>query len=240
MKIIVMGSTGVMGGHLINVIEKNAKHSVAAKVSRSSDEYVTLDSFTGEADMVIDFSSHFNTEELMSYCEKRNLPVVVATTGQTPEEKARIAEAAKKIPVFYSGNMSVGVALLVELAKQTAKMFPDADIEIIERHHNRKLDVPSGTAMMIADGIKSVRPEAVYNIGRPNGGKRTKEEIGIFSLRYGNEVGTHEVIVSTGTQTITLKHESEHRSLFAEGAVAAAEFLLGKEAGFYTMKDIMG
>lgn len=238
MKIIINGSTGVMGANLINIIKKGSKHDIAAEVSRSAPQYRSLDMFEGPADVVIDFSSHMLTDELMSYCEKRNLPVVVATTGQTPEEKARIAEAAEKIPVFYSGNMSVGVALLVELAKQTAKMFPEADIEIIERHHNRKLDVPSGTAVMIADGIKTVRPDAVYNIGRPEGGKRRKNEIGIVSLRYGNEVGTHEVIVATGTQTITLKHESEDRSLFAEGAVTAAEFLVNLAPGLYTMKDL--
>jgi len=238
MKIVVNGSTGVMGQNLISVIKNGGKHEIAAEVSRSAEVYKTPSMFNGDADVVIDFSNHLSTEALLDYCVGRKLPVVVATTGHTPEEKELIAKAAESIPVFYSGNMSVGVALLVELAKQTAKMFPDADIEIIEKHHNRKLDVPSGTAIMIADGIRSVRPEAVYNIGRPNGGKRTKNEIGIFSLRYGNEVGTHEVIVATGTQTITLKHESENRCLFAEGAVTAAEFLVKQAPGFYTMKDL--
>ena len=167
---------------------------------------------------------------MLEYAEARQLPVVIGTTGHTPEEKARIAAAAERIPVFQSGNMSVGVALLVQLAKQTAKAFPDAEVEIVEIHHDQKLDVPSGTALMLADGVKSVRPQATYNIGRPENGKRTAEEIGIHSLRMGNVVGVHEVLVCTGTQTITLKHEAHDRMLFAEGAVAAAEYLVQQSA----------
>lgn len=239
MKIIVSGSHGVMGGHLLRILREGAKHSVAAEVSRSSTEYPTLASFTGNADVVIDFSNHENTESLLNTCIERKLPVVIATTGQTPEEKAMIAEAAEQIPVFYSGNMSLGIAVLVELARQAAKMFPDADIEIIERHHIRKADAPSGTALMLADAVREVRPQAWYRIGRTTeSGKRTKDEIGIHALRYGNEVGTHEVIIATPNQVITLKHEAENRALFAEGAVAAAEFLVQQQPGLYSMKDL--
>lgn len=239
MKIIVHGSTGVMGRHLIDTIEQGGRHSVAAGVAIDSPEYPTLDAYAGEADMVIDFSSHLATGALLDYCVRRGLPVVVATTGQTEEEKAQIREAAKSVPVFYSGNMSVGIALLAELARQTARMFPDADIEIVESHHNRKLDAPSGTALMLADAIREVRPEAEYQLGRSGHAKRTKNEIGIHALRYGNEIGTHEIIVATQNQVITLKHQSESRALFAEGAVSAAEFLLGKEPGLYNMQDMM-
>ena len=111
--------------------------------------------------------------------------------------------------------------------------------EIIEKHHNRKLDVPSGTALLLADSIRSVKDECEYNIGRHENGKRTKTEIGIHAVRMGNEVGTHEVIFATNSQVITLKHEAENRGLFAEGAVTAAEFLIGKEAGYYNMDDIL-
>ena len=118
--------------------------------------------------------------------------------------------------------------------------FPEADIEIVEKHHNRKLDIPSGTALMLAGSIKKVRNTAEFVIGRHENGKRRPEEIGIHSLRYGNEVGTHEIIISNGNETITLKHEAENRSLFAEGALKAAAFLIGKPAGLYSMKDMIG
>ena len=189
--------------------------------------------------MIVDFSHHCAVGALLDYAEARQIPVVIGTTGHTGEEKARIAEAAGRIPVFQSGNMSVGVALLVQLARQTAQAFPDAEIEIVEIHHDQKLDVPSGTALMIADGIKSVRPETTYNIGRPENGKRTREEIGLHSLRLGNVVGIHEVLVSTGTQTITLKHEAHDRMLFAEGAMTAAQYLEGKPAGLYNMQTML-
>lgn len=238
MNIIVNGCTGAMGRVLTELISTSEAYSLAAGVSRSSPDYASLSDFQGAADCVIDFSNHANTNELLAYCIERGLPVVIATTGQTDEEKAAITAAAGKIPVFYSGNMSLGIALLVELAKQTARVFPDADIEIIERHHNRKLDAPSGTALMLADAIREVRPEATYNLGRPESGKRTKQEIGIHAVRYGNEVGTHEVIVATNSQVITLKHEAENRALFAEGALSAAAFLVNQSAGLYSMKDL--
>lgn len=201
---------------------------------------VRLDEFTGEADCVIDFSHHSAAAELTGYCVRRGLPLVIATTGQNEGELELIRSAAERIPLFFSANMSVGVALLAQLARQTAAMFPDADIEIVERHHNRKLDVPSGTALLLANSIRQARPEAEFLIGRHQNGLRTKNEIGIHSLRCGNEVGTHEIIVSTGTQTITLTHKAESRTLFAEGAIAAAEFLSGKEPGFYTMTELVG
>lgn len=238
MNIIVNGCTGAMGKVLTGLINADESLSLAAGVSRSCPEYSSLSEYQGPADCVIDFSNHLNTAELLSYCTERGLPVVIATTGQTEEEKAAIKAAADKIPIFYSGNMSLGIALLVELAKQTAKVFPDADIEIIERHHNRKIDAPSGTALMLADAIREVRPDATYNLGRPENGKRTKQEIGIHAVRYGNEVGTHEVIVATSSQVITLKHEAENRALFAEGALSAAAFLINQTPGLYNMKDL--
>ena len=148
-------------------------------------------------------------------------------------------EAAKQIPVFHSANMSLGIALLVELAKTTAKAFPDADIEIIEKHHNRKLDAPSGTALLLANAIKEVRKNAKFIFGRGGQAKREAEEIGIHAIRMGNIIGEHEVIVGTDTQTITLKHEAHSRALFAEGALAAADYLCGKSAGLYDMERMI-
>ncbi len=227
------------------MIISKAGDDIAAKVSpdfesEQGNEYLSLDAVKEEADVVIDFSNHTATATLLAYCCEKKLPVVICTTGQNEQEKQLIAEAAEQIPVFFSSNMSIGVAVTADLAKRAAGMFPEADIEIIERHHNQKLDVPSGTALMIADSIKEVRPEANYVIGRHEYGKRTKEEIGIHSLRYGNEVGTHEIIISTGNETITIKHETENRGLFADGALKAASFLAQQPAGLYNMSNILG
>ena len=135
------------------------------------------------------------------------------------------------------GEHSWRAALMAYWVKDA---FPEADIEIIEKHHNRKLDVPSGTALILANSIREVRENAVFHIGRHTNGKRTVEEIGIHSIRIGNEVGTHEIIISNGNETITLKHEAENRALFAEGALKAAAFLCGKKPGLYGMKDMLG
>ncbi|MBQ7117742.1 MAG: 4-hydroxy-tetrahydrodipicolinate reductase [Clostridia bacterium] len=246
MKIIVNGAGGRMGRTLCDLIEKSEKHTLAAKVSIEFEAdaengiYKSLGEFTGEADMLIDFSNHIATYDVTSYALKRGLPVVIATTGQNEEEMAMIKSASAEVPLFYSQNMSLGVAILSCLAKIAAKALPDSDIEIIEKHHNQKLDVPSGTAILLADAIKSVRSEAEYNIGRQGYGKRSKNEIGIHSLRMGGEVGTHEIIFAMGSQVITLKHEAENRGLFAEGALSAAEFLASQEAGFYNMDSILG
>ena len=192
-----------------------------------------------DIDCIIDFSHHTAIGPLLKYATANRLPVIVATTGHTEEELALIDEAAKKIPIFRSGNMSLGISLLIELAKTTAANMPDANIEIVETHHNRKLDAPSGTALMIADAIRTVRRTARYVLGRSGQGKREEEEIGIHAIRMGNIVGTHEVIIGTDSQTITLKHEAHSRALFAEGALAAASYLCGKPAGLYNMQSMI-
>ena len=245
MKLIVHGASGRMGQNILKLAEENAAHSLAAAVSPEltadgEKNFLNLSDFAGEAEMIVDFSHHSAVSALLDYAKSRKLPVVIGTTGHTEEEQTLIRQAAKEIPVFYSRNMSVGVALLVQLAKQTAKVFPDAEIEIVEIHHDQKLDVPSGTALMLAEGIREVRPGATFNIGRPDHGKRTKDEIGIHALRLGNVVGVHEVLVSTGTQTLTLKHEAHDRMLFAQGAMTAAEYLLGKAPGLYDMGTMLG
>jgi len=243
MKIVINGAGGRMGRVLRAMIDKGCRGmELAAMVDPFIQEegmLQSLQAFTGEADCVIDFSNHAGTQALLEYAVERNLPVVIATTGHTEQELAAVAAAARKIPVFRSGNMSLGIALLVELARQTARMFPDADIEIVESHHNQKLDVPSGTALMLAKAVQDARPDSYLQVGRHENGKRTKQEIGIHSLRMGNTVGIHEVIVNTGTQIITLKHEAQDRALFAEGALAAAAFLAQQAPGLYTMEDIV-
>ncbi len=243
MKLILTGANGRMG-RILTQSALNAGHTVVARVSPSyvldpeAGTYTSLEQFDGRADVLIDFSNHAATAEIVNYCVVRRLPAVIATTAQTPEESALIIAAAETIPVFRSANMSIGVALLAELAKKTAAMFPRADIEIIERHHNQKLDVPSGTALMLARRIRETRTDAEILVGRRDHGKRGNE-IAIHSLRYGSEVGTHEIIISTGSETLTLKHEAENRSLFAQGALTAAAFLVGKGPGMYDLKDIV-
>lgn len=241
-KVLINGACGRMGKEVEKIVEASETMTVAAKVDKMAAEsgcYTDINDFSGEADIIIDFSNHLGTKDLLDYAVKNNIPTVVATTGHTPEEIALIEEAGKKIAVFHSANMSLGVALLCELAVKAAATMPDADIEIVETHHNRKLDAPSGTALMIANAIKAVREKAQFVFGREGMAKREKNEIGVHAVRRGNIVGIHEVLVSTDSQTITLKHEAHSRALFAEGAVSAAEFILGKPAGLYNMNSIV-
>lgn len=244
MKIIIHGALGRMGKVLSQVIEES-KHNVVAFVDMgyttdaSSLCYNSLEEFSGEADVIIDFSSHLATKSVTDYAVSRNLPLVLCSTGQTEEELEIIKTASKSIPLFRSANMSVGIAFLAEVSRVATALFGNADIEIIEKHHNKKADAPSGTALLIADKIKSVRPELEYNMGRSGYGARTSNELGIHAVRAGNIVGDHEVIINTGSQQITLKHEAFDRRVFAEGAVSAAEFLIEKSAGAYDMTDIV-
>ena len=181
------------------------------------------------ADVVIDFSHHSAVKDVLAYAKAIGAAAVIGTTGHTAEEKADIFAAAEELPVFFAGNVSLGIAVLCRLVKQAVKFFPDADIEIVEIHHTRKVDAPSGTAHMLFNAVKEVRNDAVENCGRSGEGKRTKNEVGIHALRMGNVVGIHEVHINTGTQTLVLKHESGSRAMLADGAVAAAKFMGGKE-----------
>ena len=246
MRILVNGLCGHMGQEVARLAlsgYRGAELIAGADVNAASDCVVPCAKNIADArcdvDCIIDFSHHAGTSELLAFAVKNNLPLVLATTGQTEEERAAIAEAAKKIPLFFAANYSLGIALLIELAKKTAAAMPDAEIEIIEKHHDRKVDAPSGTALAIAEAIRQVRPEAENHLGRSGQGKRTPQEIGIHAIRMGNIVGEHEVLIGTQNQTITLKHEAHSRALFAEGALAAAEFLIGKPAGLYDMKSIV-
>ncbi len=241
MKVIINGIDGAMGTLLAKAIAKTSDMEVIAGVTPTGADgaYLTLDAYQGPADMVIDFSHHSCTPDLMAYCTSRKLPVVVCTTGQTDEEMACIAEAAKEIPVFKSANMSVGVAITAKVVKEIAAKFSDYDVEIVEIHHNRKVDAPSGTALMLADAVRESRPDLHYNLGRSGMAKREPDEIGISAVRMGNIVGTHEVMFGTNSQTITVTHQAHDRALFADGAVAAARFLEGKAAGMYNMDDLL-
>lgn len=238
MRIIINGAGGKMGHMLADMAgSENVAALVDVAFATGEGRYHALDDFTGEADCVIDFSHHSATQAVTSYCVGRNLPVLIASTGQTPDELDTIREASGKIPVFISPNMSVGVALVADVAERVARLFGDCDVEMIEAHHNQKLDVPSGTALMLAKHIQSAREGSTLNIGRHENGKRPANEIGIHSLRYGSEVGTHEIIFSNGLETITIRHDAKNRALFAKGALSAAQWLIGKKPGLYGMTD---
>ena len=242
MKVIVNGAGGRLGKEVIKAAKAAGYGVVAVDVTGVSDEAITyssLASYTGEADVVIDFSSHLATNDLLSYVTERSLPLVLATTGQTEEEKASIYEAAKSVPLFFSANMSYGVALLVSLVKKAAALLSEDDAEIVEFHHNRKVDAPSGTALMIANAIKDARSDAHIVTGRSGMAKREKGDVGVSAVRLGNVVGRHEVYFSDGTETITLTHEAHDRALFATGALRAAEFIAKKAPGLYTMQDLV-
>ena len=248
MNILVSGINGQMGKEVALLSEKGYRGAsllCGVDITASGNEAVTVyQSFSDikeeNIDCIIDFSHHSAVVSLLNFAVEREIPTVVATTGHTKEELDAIDRAAEKIPIFFSANMSLGVALLVELAKTAALAMPDAEIEIIEKHHNRKLDAPSGTALMISSAIKEVRALAYENLGRSGQGKRCPDEIGIHAIRMGNIVGEHEVIIGTQTQTITLKHEAHSRTLFAEGAIAAAAFLVTRPRGLYDMKSLVG
>lgn len=246
MKVLLSGLCGHMGKEVELLCEKGYKGAVlAAGVDYYKTEETKVPCATSFAeaetnvDVVVDFSHHSCTEALLAFCVKNSLPVVMATTGLTEEEQALVKTAAKEIPVFFAANYSIGIALLIELAKKTASVMDGAQIEIVETHHVRKLDAPSGTALAIARGIQEVRPETTLHCGRNGQGKRDPNEIGIQAVRIGNVVGIHEVMIGTDNQTITLKHEAHSRALFAEGALCAADFLQGKAPGLYGMTDMV-
>ena len=239
MRAVVCGANGAMGKLICGIL----KDEVIGKVSIDGEGGVPRtfgDLGAVQADVVIDFSHHTAVADVLAYAKKIGAAAVIGTTGHTAEEKEMIYAAAREIPVFYAGNVSLGIAVLCRLVKQAAAYFPDADIEIVEVHHTRKVDAPSGTAHMLFNAIKEVRPNAYENCGRAGEGKRTKDEIGIHALRMGNVVGIHEVHINTGSQTLTLKHESGSRAMLADGAVAAARFMEGKGIGLYNMESILG
>ena len=238
MRAIVCGANGAMG----KLICGNLGDEVVGRVSIDGENGVPKtfgELGKVEADVLIDFSHHTAIADVLAYAKEIGCAAVIGTTGHTPEEKEMIYAAAEEIPVFFTGNTSMGIAVLCRLAKEAAKFFPDADIEIVEVHHNRKVDAPSGTALMLFNAIKEVRPNATPNCGRAGEGKRTRDEIGISALRMGSVVGIHEVHIHTGTQCLTLKHEAATRAMLADGAVDAARFMVGKGKGLHNMDNIL-
>ncbi len=203
--------------------------------------YQGISEFSGKADVIVDFSHHTSLPALLEYALSSATPIVVCTTGHTQEELDILHTAAKKIAVFYSGNMSIGINLLVALCKKASEALGTAfDVEIVEKHHNQKLDAPSGTALMLADAIKSTRDETEYVYDRHSvRAQRQPKEIGIHSIRGGTIVGEHEVIFAGNNEIISISHTALSREIFALGALRAAAYIKQKDAGMYDMSNVI-
>jgi len=245
-KIIMSGINGRMGKAIEEMCREDDNYEIVSGIDVNlgvPHQFPTVsdpNELDAGADAIVDFSHHSAAKKLCDYAVSKRLPIVLATTGYTPEELEIIDKASKETAVFRSGNMSVGINLLIELSKRAAAVLPEFDAEIVEQHHNKKLDAPSGTALMIADGIKSVRSDAEYVYDRTKElKKREKQEIGIHSVRCGSIVGEHEVIFAGTNEVIRLSHSALSREVFASGALRAAAFLKGKGAGMYSMSDLL-
>ncbi len=203
--------------------------------------YEAISDFPGKADVIVDFSHHSALPSLLAYAKATKTPLVVATTGHSEEELAMMREASEDVAVFFSGNFSIGINLIINLAKQAAKTLGlDFDVEIIEKHHNKKLDAPSGTALMLANAISEERDESKYVYDRHSKrAARTCEEIGIHSVRGGTIVGEHEVIFAGKNELVTISHSAASREIFATGALRAAAYLAEKDTGMYNMTDLI-
>lgn len=243
-KIIMNGCNGKMGQVISRLVEEDEDAEIVCGVdldTTQKNDYPVVSSiseFSGEADVVIDFSHPSCLTSILDYCRKTNTPVVLSTTGYSAEQKAEFTEAAKELPIFFSANMSLGINLLISLAKQAAKLLEGSfDIEIVERHHNKKIDAPSGTALAIADAIdETLSYPAEYVFDRHSVRRKRKgTEIGISAVRGGTIVGDHEIIFAGNDEVIELSHHAASKEVFAVGAIKAGKFMVGKPAGMYNM-----
>lgn len=248
LNIILSGYNGQMGKVLKGLIEESDDLNICFGVDRSATEekFDTFNDFSKApitGDVIIDFSHHSMISNLLDYIEKTNIPAVICTTGISEENLSRINVLKENTAIFMSGNMSLGINLLIKLVKDAAKVLEDDfDIEIIEKHHNKKVDSPSGTAYMIGNAIlDSCSNEKTFIHGREgNNAKRDKKEIGIHAVRGGTIVGEHQVIFAGTDEIIEIGHKASSKKVFAKGAISAARFINGKEKGMYDMNNIFG
>lgn len=246
-KVILSGCFGKMGRVITNCITQRDNCEIVAGVDIFDGEanfpvFKNFAEVNVDADVIIDFSHPSTLSSLLDFALSKKCPAVIATTGLSEEQIAQIHEASKEIPVFFAANMSIGVALVAELAAKAAKVLEGSfDIEILEMHHNQKIDAPSGTALMLANTISDALTEKPhYEFDRHSKRmKRDKNEIGIHALRGGTVVGEHEVIFAGLDEVIKISHSARSKELFAVGAVNAALFLKGKAAGLYGMKELI-
>ena len=245
LKIIINGYSGSMGKVLTKCANEDSELEIVCGASKDDLDvpfktYHKMSEVEESADVIIDFSHHSTIDDTLSYAIKTKTPIVIATTGFNEEELEKIKKASNIIPIFHSSNMSLGVNVLVKLVKEAAKSLNGFDIEIIEKHHNKKLDAPSGTAVMIANGVKEVLPDSEYIYGRHGrSDKRSSNEIGIHAIRGGTIVGEHTTIFAGHDEVVEIKHSAQSKDIFAKGAIAAAKFLVKQEAGYYNMNNML-
>lgn len=249
MDILLHGCNGRMGQVITRIASEDNEINIVCGIDINIDKsvcsypvYSTFQEITQKADVLIDFSNHTCIDNILEYGLKNKLPLVICTTGFTPEEKNKILAASKQIPILHSANMSIGINLLLSLVSHAASvLYEDFDMEIVERHHNQKLDAPSGTALMIADAMnESFSERYEYSYGRHSKTqKREKKEIGIHAVRGGGIVGDHEIIFAGGGEVIEISHSAISRDVFAYGAIRAARFITKRNPGLYSMKDVM-
>lgn len=247
-KILICGSAGKMGNALIGAVNRTDDVEILcgvdafSKGEQSFPEYKSFEDVKEIPDVIIDFSHPVNLDSMYEFCIKNSVPTVICTTGFSPVQIEKIQKLSENVAVFFSGNMSLGVNLLIELSKKaTAFLGSEFDVEIIEKHHNQKIDAPSGTALMIADAVSSAmkeEPQYVYD-RHSYRAKRKSNEIGIHSVRGGTIVGEHSVIFAGNNEVLTITHQAQAKALFAPGALSAAKYICGKEAGLYSMSDML-
>ncbi len=247
-KVVITGANGHMGKVITSIIEKRDDCEIIAGIdlnTKPNENFTVYKSFSeleGKPDVIIDFSHPSVLDDLLAYCKANNVAAVIGTTGYTAEQKEQIKAAASDIPVFFTFNMSLGVNLLADLARRAVKILGGQfDIEILEKHHNQKVDAPSGTALMLADAINEEaggQYEYVYDRHSVRK-KRDKKELGISAIRGGTIVGEHDIIFAGRDEVITLSHHAASKEVFAVGAVNAAVFVAGKPAGLYDMSQLM-
>ncbi len=247
-RILLSGCCGTMGHVVAGCAAQQPEYEIVAGIDRRGDKtlpfpvYPDAGAVETQADVLIDFSNPSLLDSLLDFGLRTGTPLVLCTTGYNRQQTDAIKTASARIPIFSSGNMSLGINLLIELSKKAAKVLGnDFDIEIIEKHHNKKVDAPSGTALMIADGITdALQSDMEYVFDRHSRRKaRGKNEIGIHSIRGGTIVGEHEVIFAGPQETITLRHTAQSKEIFARGALHAAEFIRDKATGLYSMADML-
>ncbi|MBE5867211.1 MAG: 4-hydroxy-tetrahydrodipicolinate reductase [Lachnospiraceae bacterium] len=249
-KVIMHGCNGRMGQVISGLIAADADMEMVAGVDGRDDGHNSYPVFSEiekcdvEADCIIDFSAAPAVDKLLDYCVDKNMPCVLCTTGLSEEQLAKVAEVSKKVAILKSANMSLGINLLIKMLKEATGVLAPAgyDIEIVEKHHNQKLDAPSGTALALADSINAeLNNEYEYVYDRSTRReKRPVKEIGISAVRGGTIVGDHDVIFAGMDEVITFSHTAYSRAVFGKGAVQAAKFLAGKPAGMYDMSDVIG
>ena len=245
---IMHGCNGKMGQVIAGLIRDDAAIELVAGVDPYTGVenpfpvFKSIQECDVEADVIIDFAAAAAVDSLLAYCVEKKVPCVLCTTGLSEEQLKKVEEASKEVAILKSANMSLGVNVLLSLCKKAAVVLHDNfDIEIVEMHHNQKLDAPSGTALLLANGINQMLPIAAeYEYNRqPKREKRPKNQIGIHSLRGGTVVGEHSVIFAGHNETLTLSHSASSREVFACGALRAAKYLRGKEHGKYSMDDLI-